>query len=151
MWTPTKYKKFGVAIYNWSGETQFGLPLEIGDTVHILEECPGWYHGFCTKNRSIKGIFPSTYIYVKPKKVENDSIFETSVSLEDFVVKEVTHVLREWNIIWKKIYVSRDSYRFMTLGKVMRELLEWRRQLLISTLTQDQIRELKLQISGFSA
>ncbi|XP_026677811.1 dedicator of cytokinesis protein 3 [Diaphorina citri] len=146
MWTPTKYKKFGVAIYNWSGETQFGLPLEIGDTVHILEECPGWYHGFCTKNRSIKGIFPSTYIYVKPKKVENDSIFETSVSLEDFVVKEVTHVLREWNIIWKKIYVSRDSYRFMTLGKVMRELLEWRRQLLISTLTQDQIRELKLSM-----
>uniref|UniRef100_A0A8D9BP44 Dedicator of cytokinesis protein 3 n=1 Tax=Cacopsylla melanoneura TaxID=428564 RepID=A0A8D9BP44_9HEMI len=146
MWTPTKYKKFGVAVYNWSGETQFGLPLEIGDTVHILEECPGWYHGFCTKNRSIKGIFPSSYIYVKQKKVETDSVHEPSVSLEDYVVKEVTLVLREWNIIWKKLYVSRELTKFLTLGKVMRELLEWRRQLLINTLTQDQIRELKLNM-----
>ncbi|KAL1465646.1 hypothetical protein WDU94_005198, partial [Cyamophila willieti] len=88
-------------------------------------------HGFCTKNRSIKGIFPSSYIYVKQKKIETDSVHEpSSVSLEDFVVKEVTLVLREWNIIWKKLYVSRESTKFLTLGKVMRELLEWRRQLL---------------------
>ncbi|XKL62440.1 hypothetical protein PGB90_002273 [Kerria lacca] len=54
MWTPTRGKKFGVAIYNWSGEIKFGLPLEIGDTVQIFEECLGWYRGFVTKNRSIK-------------------------------------------------------------------------------------------------
>lgn len=29
------------AVYNWNGETRYGLPLEIGDTVQILEECLG--------------------------------------------------------------------------------------------------------------
>lgn len=28
-------------IYNWPGEIKYGLPLEIGDTVQILEECLG--------------------------------------------------------------------------------------------------------------
>lgn len=30
----------------------------------------------------------------------------------------------------------------------MRDLIEWRRQLITGTLTQDQIRELKSQITG---
>lgn len=63
MWTPTKTKKYGVgkvlvifthlnliniyflnyisAIYNWHGENPYGLHLEIGDTVQILEQCCG--------------------------------------------------------------------------------------------------------------
>jgi hypothetical protein len=32
------------AIYNWPGEIQYGLPLEIGDTVQIFEECLGKKH-----------------------------------------------------------------------------------------------------------
>lgn len=65
-------------IYNWNGENPYGLHLEIGDTVQILEQCcgqyivlsliisltiflnyfiyyySGWYRGFVTKNRSVK-------------------------------------------------------------------------------------------------
>lgn len=29
------------AVYNWRGDTRYGLPLEIGETVQILEECAG--------------------------------------------------------------------------------------------------------------
>jgi len=29
------------AVYNWRGDTRYGLPLEIGETVQILEECTG--------------------------------------------------------------------------------------------------------------
>lgn len=29
------------AVYNWCGDTRYGLPLEIGETVQILEECAG--------------------------------------------------------------------------------------------------------------
>lgn len=29
------------AVYNWRGETRYGLPLEIGETLQILEECAG--------------------------------------------------------------------------------------------------------------
>jgi hypothetical protein len=32
------------AVYNWPGETRYGLPLEIGETVQILEECAGKFH-----------------------------------------------------------------------------------------------------------
>ncbi|XP_008198391.1 dedicator of cytokinesis protein 3 isoform X2 [Tribolium castaneum] len=146
MWIPTKTKKYGVAIYNWKGDTRFGLPLEIGETVQILEESQGWYRGFSTKNRSIKGIFPQSYIHLKPCKVDNEGLFESVVPLEDPVVREVTLVLREWGDIWKKLYVQREHYKFETVGKVMRDLLEWRRQLVSGTLTHDQTRELKMKI-----
>lgn len=96
---------FFTAIYNWKGDTRFGLPLEIGETVQILEESQGWYRGFSTKNRSIKGIFPNSYIHLKACKVDNEGLFESVVPLEDPVVREVTLVLREWADIWKKLYV----------------------------------------------
>ncbi|XP_066601007.1 dedicator of cytokinesis protein 3 isoform X2 [Prorops nasuta] len=147
MWTPTKTTKYGVAVYNWRGDTtRYRLPLEIGETVQILEECAGWYRGFSTKNRAVKGIFPSSYIYLKPCKIENEGLFESVVPVEDPVVREVTLVLREWGGIWKRLYVERENYKFNTLRKVMRELLEWRRQLLGGTLTTDQTWELKLRI-----
>ncbi|XP_049823045.1 dedicator of cytokinesis protein 3 isoform X2 [Aethina tumida] len=146
MWIPTKNKKYGVAIYNWKGDVRFGLSLEIGDTVQILEECSGWYRGFSTKNRAAKGIFPQNYVHLKPCKVENEGLFESVVPVEDPVVREVTLVLREWGYIWKTIFVERNTYKFETVGKVMRDLLEWRRQLVSGTLTTDQTKELKLQI-----
>lgn len=96
---------FFSAIYNWKGDTKFGLPLEIGETVQILEEFAGWYRGFPTKNRAVKGIFPQSYIHLKPCKVENEGLFESVIPLEDPVVREVTLVLREWADIWKKLYV----------------------------------------------
>ncbi|XP_063227619.1 dedicator of cytokinesis protein 3 [Bacillus rossius redtenbacheri] len=148
MWTPTKTKKYGVAVHNWRGDVRYGLPLEIGETVQILEECSGWYRGFSTKNRSIKGIFPATYVFLKPCKVDNEGLFESVVPLEDPVVREVTLVLQEWGVIWKRLYVERETYKFSTLRKVMRELLDWRRQLLTGTLTQDHTRELKLKITS---
>ncbi|XP_046744108.1 dedicator of cytokinesis protein 3 isoform X1 [Diprion similis] len=146
MWTPTKTTKYGVALYNWRGDTRYGLPLEIGETVQILEECAGWFRGFTTKNRTVRGIFPSSYVQLKACKIENEGLFESVIPLEDPVVREVTLVLREWGGIWKRLYVERETYKFNTLRKVMRELLEWRRQLLGGTLTSDQTRELKLRI-----
>nr|CAD7580524.1 unnamed protein product [Timema californicum] len=86
------------------------------------------------------------------------SLFESVIPIEDSVVREVTLVLREWGNIWKQLYVivtservrsqDRETYKFSTLSKVMRELLEWRRQLLTGTLTQDHMREFKLKITS---
>ncbi|XP_066246456.1 dedicator of cytokinesis protein 3 isoform X2 [Euwallacea similis] len=146
MWTPTKSKKYGVAIYNWKADKRFALPLEIGDTIQILEECQGWYRGFATKNRAFKGIFPQNYVYLKPCKVDNEGLFESVVPLEDPVVRELSLVLREWVRIWKDLFVQRNQYKFDTVGKVMRDLLEWRRQLVSGTLTHDQTKELKMKI-----
>lgn len=65
----------------------------------------GWYRGFSTKNRAVKGIFPSTYVTLKPCKIDNEGLFESVIPLEDPVVREVTLVLREWGSIWKRLYV----------------------------------------------
>lgn len=44
------------------------------------------------------------------------------------------------------LFQQRENYKFETVGKVMRDLLEWRRQLVSGTLTHDQTRELKVKI-----
>lgn len=106
-------------MYNWRGDTRYGLPLEIGETVQILEECTGWYRGFSTKNRTIKGIFPQNYICLKPCKVDNEGLFESVVPLEEPVVREVTLVLREWGDIWKRLYVVSIEYLLIRLTRVM--------------------------------
>jgi len=71
---------------------------------------PGWYRGFSTKNRAVKGIFPSSYVHLKPCKIDNEGLFESVIPLEDPVVREVTLVLREWGGIWKRLYVVSTSY-----------------------------------------
>lgn len=112
---------FVSAIYNWRGDTRYGLPLEIGETVQILEECVGWYRGFTTKNRAIKGIFPQSYVFLKPCKVDNEGLFESVVPLEEPVIREVTLVLREWGMIWKQLFVvSRQLfYTVKTDGEIV--------------------------------
>lgn len=44
------------------------------------------------------------------------------------------------------LFQEKNFYKFETVGKVMRDLLEWRRQLVSGTLTHDQTRELTLKI-----
>ncbi|XP_064633276.1 dedicator of cytokinesis protein 3-like isoform X3 [Lineus longissimus] len=150
MWTVSKNVKFGVAIYNYDGKAKFGLPLEIGETVQVLEECAGWYRGFSTRNKAVKGIFPASFIHSKPVAacvVDNEGPYETVTPVEDTTVREVGYVLKEWNGIWKRQFVSRHMVMFNNVKGVMQNLLSFRRQLLSSTLnTQEQKRAIKAKI-----
>uniref|UniRef100_A0A1B0BML3 SH3 domain-containing protein n=1 Tax=Glossina palpalis gambiensis TaxID=67801 RepID=A0A1B0BML3_9MUSC len=121
-------------IHNWHGDVKFGLPLDVGDSVEILEECPKWFRGTCPRKSRAVGIFPKTYIHVK------------DLTKIDPVVAECTQVLREWSEIWKKLFVDREAYKFNTLRKVMLSILESRRELLGATLTQDQTLELQMTV-----
>ncbi|CAD6993401.1 unnamed protein product [Ceratitis capitata] len=120
-----------MAIHNWNGDVRYGLPIDVGDSVEILEECKNWYRGTCARKSRAVGIFPKTYIHIK------------DLSKIDPVVAECTQVLREWSEIWKKLFVDRETYKFHTLRKVMLSILECRRELLGATLTQDQTLELQ--------
>ncbi|XP_055847546.1 dedicator of cytokinesis protein 3 isoform X2 [Episyrphus balteatus] len=131
MWIPSN-NKYGVAIHNWHGEVRHGLPLDVGDSVEILEECGEWYRGTCPRKTRAVGLFPKSFIHIK------------DLSKIDPVVSECTQVLREWYEIWKKLYVDRETYKFTTLLKVMRSILESRKELLGATLTQDQTLELQM-------
>jgi hypothetical protein len=64
-WRSTTEEKIGFAIYTFSGEGQYKLPLRFGDVVEIWEECSGWYRGCLRFDPSKKGIFPTSHIYLK--------------------------------------------------------------------------------------
>uniref|UniRef100_A0A1B0DHS1 Uncharacterized protein n=2 Tax=Phlebotomus papatasi TaxID=29031 RepID=A0A1B0DHS1_PHLPP len=121
-------------IHNWHGDVRCGLPLDVGDSVEILEECGPWFRGTCPRRPRVVGLFPKSYIHIK------------DLNKVDPVVAECTQVLREWSEIWKKLFVERETYKFTTLRKVMLSLLESRRELLGLTLTQDQTLELQLKV-----
>ncbi|XP_042868283.1 dedicator of cytokinesis protein 3-like isoform X2 [Penaeus japonicus] len=153
MWKPTKNQKFGVVIYNFEHENlQQALRLDVGDTVQILEECAGWYRGFNSRNRNVKGIFPAQFIHLKPFKIDNEGVYETVTPVEDPVVQEAASVLREWGQIWKKLYVelgtpNGDQELWDAVRKAMMDVADWRKQLITGTLTSDQIAQLKLKIT----
>ncbi|GCB77781.1 hypothetical protein scyTo_0015710, partial [Scyliorhinus torazame] len=81
------------------------LSLQVGDTVHILEMHEGWYRGYCLRNKSKKGIFPATYIHLKEAKLESGGQDETVIPGEVSLVQELSTTLREWAIIWHRLYL----------------------------------------------
>ncbi|KAF0029634.1 hypothetical protein F2P81_018739, partial [Scophthalmus maximus] len=133
---------------SFRGTVQHGLPLEIGDTVQILEKCEGWYRGFILKNPNIKGIFPSSYIHLKNAHVKNKGQFETVTPVEDSVITEMTSTLRDWGAMWKQLYVKNEGDLFHRLWHVMNEILDLRRQVLVGHLTHDRMRDVKQHITA---
>ncbi|XP_035282476.1 dedicator of cytokinesis protein 4-like isoform X1 [Anguilla anguilla] len=148
MWIPTEHEKYGVVLASFRGTVQHGLPLEIGDTVQILEKCEGWYRGFILKNPNAKGIFPSSYIHLKNAHIRNKGQFETVIPTEDSVITEMTSTLRDWGTMWKQLYVKSEGDLFHRLWHVMNEILDLRRQVLVGHLTHDRMKDVKQHITA---
>ncbi|XP_073447730.1 dedicator of cytokinesis protein 3 isoform X6 [Aquarana catesbeiana] len=147
MWIPTEDEKYGVVLSSFRGSVPQGLTLELGETVHILEKCEGWYRGSSFKNPNIKGIFPASIIHLKKATVSNRGQYETVVPVEDPLVTEVTNTLQEWASLWKQLYVKHKVDLFYKLRHVMNEVIDLRRQLQSGHLTQDQVREVKRHLT----
>ncbi|KAJ8973039.1 hypothetical protein NQ317_017985, partial [Molorchus minor] len=90
-------------IYNFNFPEDYKLKLTVGDAVHILEEETNWYYGYIIKNRHVKGIFPKSYIHIKPCEAVNAT---GPVLKEPPITQEITSVLREWGLHWKMLYVQ---------------------------------------------
>ncbi|KAI4881381.1 hypothetical protein NFI96_011854, partial [Prochilodus magdalenae] len=146
--TEGKAAKLPRVLASFRGTVQNGLPLEIGDTVQILEKCEGWYRGFVLKNPNAKGIFPSSYIHLKNAHIKNKGQFETVVPTEDTVITEMTSTLRDWGTMWKQLYVKNEGDLFHRLWHVMNEILDLRRQVLVGHLTNDRMRDVKQHITA---
>ncbi|CAL8307176.1 unnamed protein product, partial [Boreogadus saida] len=147
-WVPTKKEKYGVAIYNYDPSGDEELPLQIGDTVHILETHEGWYRGHRLRRKSKKGIFPTCYIHLKEATVEGNGQKETIIPTELPLVQEVTTTLREWASIWRDLYVGDKREMFNTVRDMIYNLIEWRSQILSGTLPQDELTELKQRVTS---
>nr|XP_060511754.1 dedicator of cytokinesis protein 5 [Panthera onca] len=136
------------AIYNYNASQDVELSLEIGDTVHILEMYEGWYRGYTLQNKSKKGIFPETYIHLKEATVEDRGQHETVIPGELPLVQELTSTLREWAVIWRKLYVNNKVTLFRQLQQMTYSLIEWRSQILSGTLPKDELAELKKKVTA---
>nr|XP_058959333.1 dedicator of cytokinesis protein 1-like [Pocillopora verrucosa] len=146
VWKALETPQLGVAIYNFHGKGLYQLKLQLGETVQILEESPGWYRGFSLRNKAAKGIFPISYIYIKDAKDESSSGTE-SVFKEEALVEELTSVLREWGAMWKQVYLRKEDRLFHEVRNLMLELMDWRKQILAKALPKDQLRQLKQRVT----
>uniref|UniRef100_A0A8C4HNK8 Dedicator of cytokinesis 2 n=1 Tax=Dicentrarchus labrax TaxID=13489 RepID=A0A8C4HNK8_DICLA len=111
--------------WNFVGQGEKQLSLEVGDTVHIQE-----------------GVFPASFVHLKEELV---------ISGEMPLVKEVTTTLREWGSIWKQLFVvikNKKQTNKSTVCRLMCELMEWRSQLLSGTLPSDEFKELKQKVTS---
>nr|XP_027221315.1 dedicator of cytokinesis protein 5-like [Penaeus vannamei] len=121
-WTPARDKeKYGVAIYNFSGVNDSCIKLNVGDTVHILEELGGWYFGYALHNKALRGVFPKSFIQVRECIVDKTGLVEVVTARLPPIVQEVTAVLREWGMLLRKLYVDRSS-NFILVKDTMLEL-----------------------------
>ncbi|XP_061642302.1 dedicator of cytokinesis protein 3-like isoform X2 [Phyllopteryx taeniolatus] len=149
MWTPTDDERLGVAIFTFRSCVPQTLTLELGETVHIVEKCDGWFRGFSSRRSNIKGIFPCSYIHLKKCTVTTKGPDKVVVPVEDGVVTEVTSTLREWASLWKQLYVRHKVDLFFKVAHVMSELMELRKQLTAaSQLTQQQKRDVKRHVTA---
>uniref|UniRef100_A0AAQ5X400 Dedicator of cytokinesis 4b n=1 Tax=Amphiprion ocellaris TaxID=80972 RepID=A0AAQ5X400_AMPOC len=133
---------------SFRGTVQHGLPLEIGDTVQILEKCEGWYRGFILKNPNVKVSELNLLCLLSDSHSCVCRQFETVIPVEDSVITEMTSTLRDWGAMWKQLYVKNEGDLFHRLWHVMNEILDLRRQVLVGHLTHDRMRDVKQHITA---
>ncbi|KAM9356802.1 dedicator of cytokinesis 2 [Symphorus nematophorus] len=147
-WTRTISERYGVVKWNFVGQGEKQLSLEVGDMVHILEVCDGWYRGYLARNKAQQGVFPASFVHLKEVIIEKRGDEEVVISAEMPLVKEVTTTLREWGSIWKQLFVANKEARVKQVQRLMWELMEWRSQLLSGTLPSDEFKELKQKVTS---
>ncbi|XP_076042771.1 dedicator of cytokinesis protein 1-like isoform X4 [Oratosquilla oratoria] len=146
-WTSTRDReRYGVAIYNFCSENEWCLKLNVGDTVHILEELEGWYFGYALHNKALRGVFPKSYIKVRDCIVDKTSAVETVTARLPPIVQEVTAVLREWGLLLRELYLERSPH-FQLVKDMMVELIAWRKKILSGQLPGDELKQLKQRIT----
>uniref|UniRef100_A0A8D2LI46 Dedicator of cytokinesis 5 n=1 Tax=Varanus komodoensis TaxID=61221 RepID=A0A8D2LI46_VARKO len=130
------------SIYNYEPGQDVELALQVGDTVHILEMYEGIVLSFS------QGIFPSTYIHLKEATVQDGGQHETVIPSELPLVQELTSTLREWVVIWHRLYVENKTTLFRHVQQMTYSLIEWRSQILSGTLPKDELAELKKKVTA---
>uniref|UniRef100_A0A8C9LG95 DOCKER domain-containing protein n=1 Tax=Pavo cristatus TaxID=9049 RepID=A0A8C9LG95_PAVCR len=95
-----------------------------------------------------QGIFPETYIHLKEATVKDRGQHETVIPGELPLGQELTSTLREWAVIWHKLYVDNKTTQFRHVQQLTYSLIEWRSQILSGTLPKDELAELKKKVTA---
>ncbi|XP_063907750.1 dedicator of cytokinesis protein 1 isoform X2 [Zophobas morio] len=135
---------YGIAIYNFEGDSEFKLRLTVGDSLHLLEEEEHWYYGCVLHDRHRKGIFPKNYVHVKPCTVDHSGPTPTFNFKEPSIAQEITSVLKEWGIHWKNLYVNHNK-DFEQIKNRIYDLLTHRSKIVSGTLPVDELKRVTKQ------
>uniref|UniRef100_A0AAQ6ADD2 Dedicator of cytokinesis 2 n=1 Tax=Amphiprion ocellaris TaxID=80972 RepID=A0AAQ6ADD2_AMPOC len=130
--------------WNFVGQGEKQLSLEVGDTVHIQEG--EWKNKLSSQFSKITKV--SEFVQFSSMCVCDSRDEEVVMSTEMPLVKEVTTTLREWGSIWKQLFVANKEGRVKQVQRLMWELMEWRSQLLSGTLPSDEFKELKQKVTS---
>uniref|UniRef100_A0A670JNC5 Dedicator of cytokinesis 5 n=1 Tax=Podarcis muralis TaxID=64176 RepID=A0A670JNC5_PODMU len=139
------------SIYNYDAVQDVELSLQVGDTVHILEMYEDWYRGYTLRNKSKKVLHLSPFSYVFILKCIRSVVkiqHETVIPSELPLVQELTSTLREWAVIWHRLYVENKKSLFRQVQQMTYSLIEWRSQILSGTLPKDELAELKKKVTA---
>ncbi|XP_065175778.1 dedicator of cytokinesis protein 1-like isoform X2 [Sycon ciliatum] len=133
--------RLGAVIHDYQARATSHLSLQIGDTVHILEECRGWYRGTLLKNR-LTGIFPASFIHLADSTPISSTGNEVPRRL-DPLEHELSTVLPRWRqLLLNKFYVEKHEM-FGKLHDAVLEILSIRKQLATRSLSLDEQRQLR--------
>ncbi|KAG5670986.1 hypothetical protein PVAND_001211 [Polypedilum vanderplanki] len=136
---------FGIAKHNFQQDDKpHRLCLDVGDSLIIIRESAHWYYGYKKKNRSLKGIFPKTYVHL---------IADVEIARGEYVIKrseivdEITTILKEWHEHFKKFYLTNNP-NLKVLREKMLELIKLRSQMLSGNLPVDEMKDKKMKATS---
>uniref|UniRef100_A0A663MES7 Dedicator of cytokinesis 5 n=1 Tax=Athene cunicularia TaxID=194338 RepID=A0A663MES7_ATHCN len=87
-------------------------------------------------------------IHLKEAIVKDRGQHETVIPSELPLGQELTSTLREWAVIWHKLYVDNKTTQFRHVQQMTYSLIEWRSQILSGTLPKDELAELKKKVTA---
>uniref|UniRef100_A0A8W7NFN6 Signaling protein n=1 Tax=Anopheles atroparvus TaxID=41427 RepID=A0A8W7NFN6_ANOAO len=130
------------ANYN-AAEKQHHIDLDVGDTVVIEQECFHWYYGRnCYSGE--QGVFPKAYVHRVECRTSRDG--ELVIQRSE-IVEEITTVLREWQVLYRRLYLSTHPSVKLVQSKML-ELIRLRSQLLSGNLPVDEMKNIKLKATS---
>ncbi|XP_048369537.1 dedicator of cytokinesis protein 5 isoform X1 [Sphaerodactylus townsendi] len=80
---------------------------------------------------------------IRPKR-QNETVIPSELPL----AQELTSTLREWAVIWHRLYVDNKKTLFRQVQQMTYSLIEWRSQILSGTLPKDELAELKKKVTA---
>uniref|UniRef100_A0A182T221 SH3 domain-containing protein n=1 Tax=Anopheles maculatus TaxID=74869 RepID=A0A182T221_9DIPT len=124
-------------------EKQHHIDLDVGDTVVIEQESYHWYYGRNSSSGAC-GIFPKVYVHPVDGKTSRDGDL---VIRRSEIVEEITTVLKEWQYLYRRLYLSTHP-SFKLVQSKMLELIRLRSQLLSGNLPVDEMKNIKLKATS---
>uniref|UniRef100_A0A182ID12 Signaling protein n=1 Tax=Anopheles arabiensis TaxID=7173 RepID=A0A182ID12_ANOAR len=144
VWSRVPSALLAVAKANYTAlEKQHHIDLDVGDTVVIEQESYHWYYG-CNSCSGATGIFPKAYVHLVESKTSRDGDL---VIKRSEIVEEITTVLREWQYLYRRLYLSTHP-SFKLIQSKMLELIRLRSQLLSGNLPVDEMKNIKLKATS---